>query len=145
MPVGDQPIGLTLADLNGDGKPELTTANFGANNVSVLINVSPVPSGVPPSATVPAFQLATPRPNPSSGPLQLDFSLPGRGRATMAVYDAQGRLVRTLVDGVLGAGPHSLVWDGRNSRGRTVPAGRYFLVVSDATGRLRFAPAAIVR
>ena len=29
---------LALSDLNGDGKPDLTTANYGANTVSVLIN-----------------------------------------------------------------------------------------------------------
>ena len=34
------PVGLCIADLNGDGKPELVTANDGNNTVSVLQNTS---------------------------------------------------------------------------------------------------------
>jgi hypothetical protein len=38
--TGTTPVGLCMADLNGDGKPELITANDGNNTVSVLQNTS---------------------------------------------------------------------------------------------------------
>ena len=33
-----QPSSVAIGDLNGDGKPDLATANLGANSVSVLLN-----------------------------------------------------------------------------------------------------------
>lgn len=44
----------------------------------------------------------------------------------LAVYDLKGRLVRTLVDGVLPAGPDEAVWDGRTDAGREAASGAYF-------------------
>jgi hypothetical protein len=35
--VGGFPISVAVADLNGDGRPDLVTANFGSDNVSVLL------------------------------------------------------------------------------------------------------------
>jgi hypothetical protein len=36
--TGGNPDSVTIGDLNGDGKPDLTTTSFGGNSVSVLIN-----------------------------------------------------------------------------------------------------------
>ena len=36
--VGTNPFGLAIGDLDGDGKPDLAVANYGANTVSVLGN-----------------------------------------------------------------------------------------------------------
>ena len=35
--VGDRPAAITVADLNGDGAPDLLVANAGSNDVSVLL------------------------------------------------------------------------------------------------------------
>jgi hypothetical protein len=40
IPVASAPSGLTAADLNGDGKPDLVVAAAGANAASVLINTT---------------------------------------------------------------------------------------------------------
>jgi len=48
------------------------------------------------------------------------------GRVRIDVFDASGRLVRTLLDEYRGAGRHSVVWDGRNNAGSVVPSGIYF-------------------
>jgi len=45
----------------------------------------------------------------------------------LAVYDARGRKVTTLVEGRSDAGEHAVVWDGTDSRGRKVSSGIYFL------------------
>jgi large repetitive protein len=37
--TGTDPVGITVADVNGDGRPDLIIANEGSNDVSILINV----------------------------------------------------------------------------------------------------------
>lgn len=64
-------------------------------------------------------------PNPFNPSTTLAFELPAAGRARVAVFDLAGRLVRTLVEAPLGAGPHRATWDGRDDAGRVVGAGTY--------------------
>ena len=47
--TGAGPISVAVGDLNGDGKPDLATANFNANTISVLINITG------PGAATPGF------------------------------------------------------------------------------------------
>jgi glucose/arabinose dehydrogenase len=45
--------------------------------------------------------------------------------ARVSVYDLQGRLVRTVQHSAVGAGEHSIAWDGRDDAGRSVADGIY--------------------
>jgi hypothetical protein len=81
----------------------------------------PVPSR-PPYA---GFELAC-HPNPCNPAATITFSLASSGHANLAIYDAQGRLVRTLVNGSLAGGSHSIVWNGTNGSGARVASGVYF-------------------
>jgi len=36
--TGTNPVGITVADVNGDGRPDLVIANKGSNDVSILLN-----------------------------------------------------------------------------------------------------------
>jgi hypothetical protein len=38
LQAGDNPVALTVGDWNGDGKPDLATANFDSHDVSILLN-----------------------------------------------------------------------------------------------------------
>ena len=40
--VGSNPQSVAVGDFNGDGKPDLAVANSDSNNVSVLINNTPM-------------------------------------------------------------------------------------------------------
>jgi flagellar hook assembly protein FlgD len=42
------------------------------------------------------------------------------------LIDVTGRVVRKLADGELPGGAQPLTWDGRDDRGRAMPAGVYF-------------------
>ncbi len=42
--VGQYPLSVTGDDLNGDGRPDLVTANYDGNNVSVLLNTTASPA-----------------------------------------------------------------------------------------------------
>jgi hypothetical protein len=53
--------------------------------------------------------------------------------ARLAIFDAEGRLVRNLVDGKLDAGVHRLLWDGRNNRSVRVACGVYFVRLATPT------------
>lgn len=64
--------------------------------------------------------------HPASGVLRLRYSLPAAGPASLRLFDAGGRAVRTLVAGSAGAGAHLVEWDGRDDRGGLLPSGTYF-------------------
>jgi len=87
---------------------------------------------VPPSAV--ALALWPPAPNPSHGPVRFRFALARAGAARLAIYATNGARVRTLMSEPREAGPGEASWDGRDARGRRVPAGLY-LARLDAGGR----------
>jgi plastocyanin len=65
-------------------------------------------------------------PNPVQGRTELRFRLTEPGRATIEIVDVLGRRVRSLHEGTVGAGVHTVAWTGDNDSGRPVPAGMYF-------------------
>ncbi len=83
------------------------------------------------------WALGAARPNPffPAGQEQTTVFLdaPQSGPATVRIFDAQGRLVRLLLDGDLTAGRHALQWDGRRENGSAARAGVYFYRL-DAAG-----------
>jgi flagellar hook assembly protein FlgD len=62
--------------------------------------------------------------NPST---TIEFALPEAGPVRLAVYAANGRELARLLDERLPAGPARVEWDGRDSSGRALPSGLYFL------------------
>ncbi|MCE9627298.1 MAG: T9SS type A sorting domain-containing protein, partial [Candidatus Eisenbacteria bacterium] len=82
----------------------------------------------------PVLALSAPSPNPSHGSLEFAFSLPSEGHARLHILDAQGRVVRTLLDGTRPAGRTSLRWDGRDASGRHAGAGLYWVRLETAGG-----------
>jgi hypothetical protein len=65
-------------------------------------------------------------PNPFNPMTRIAFSIPATERVRVSIFDVRGRLVRTLVDGVLDAGRHDLPWDGTDRAGESVASGVYF-------------------
>lgn len=65
-------------------------------------------------------------PNPFNPQTELRFNLPVDGQVRLTVYDVGGRTVRRLFDGRLPAGPHQVVWDGRDDSGLDLASGVYF-------------------
>ncbi len=73
------------------------------------------------------LSLAAPQPNPAPGATTLRFALPRAGAVSLAVFDPNGRRVRTLAEGERPAGEQSVRWDGRGESGDRVGAGLYFV------------------
>lgn len=76
------------------------------------------------------------RPNPFRDATTIAFGLPDRQWASLVVYDVNGRRVRTLVRGELGAGSHESTWDGRDDIGGQVTSGVYFGVLKTGKDQL---------
>jgi hypothetical protein len=66
------------------------------------------------------------RPNPSSESSTLVFELPRASHVRLDVFDANGRLVRRVAASYLGAGTHTVPWDGRDGHGVLVASGIYW-------------------
>ena len=88
-----------------------------------------VPAGAdgPEDDNVPAAaRLVGAFPNPFNPVTRLVYELPERAMVDLRIYDVRGRLVRTLVvRDEQGPGRQSVVWRGRDDRGRAVATGVY--------------------
>ncbi len=65
-------------------------------------------------------------PNPFVTSTTLRFYLPREKRISVEVYDAEGRVVRKVAEGVSGPGMHRIIWDGRSGNETEVAPGIYF-------------------
>ncbi len=116
------PIGykIVAVDIHGNVSPARWTAPSGTTGVGEDLPL--------------ALAFAPVTPNPVRGEAMLRFALPADARVTLAVYDAQGRRVRTIADGERRAGEHVVRWDGDDDSGHALAAGLYFVRL-DAAGR----------
>jgi hypothetical protein len=85
-----------------------------------------VPSGMAPRV-LPA------RPNPFTDATDISYEVPAPKHVTLRVYSVTGKLVRTLVDATVSQGVHRAPWNGRDSAGRVVSSGIYFVKLSDGS------------
>jgi hypothetical protein len=66
-------------------------------------------------------------PNPFNPTTTIRYDVPvGGGAVTLRVYDVHGRLVRTLVDERQSPGQKTVVWQGKDDRGKGIATGVYF-------------------
>lgn len=70
--------------------------------------------------------LAQNRPNPFKTSTTIHFAMAQPGHVDLTVFDVNGRAMRTLVNGDLGAGNHDVAWSGENNQGARVSPGVYF-------------------
>jgi hypothetical protein len=78
------------------------------------------------AAAVTSYELMQNYPNPFNPSTKISFALPEAAAVSLKIYDIAGQLVQSLVDGVMEAGRHQVVWDGTNQHGVKVASGVYF-------------------
>jgi hypothetical protein len=69
-------------------------------------------------------------PNPFNPSTTITFRLAKPANARLAIYDASGMLVRTLINGSINGGVQRIQWNGLNDSGSAVASGVYFYRVS---------------
>jgi uncharacterized repeat protein (TIGR01451 family) len=157
IPTGDQIFSTAAAgDIDGDGDVDVAFASYdasvnildfpgastpeayewatlGGNNYRTAKygDVGPV-TAVAPGAPAP-LRLAMHQnsPNPFAAGTQIRYVVPADRRVTLKVFNVGGRLVRTLVEGAVPAGPNVVRWDGRDSGGNALSSGIYFYRLQD--------------
>ena len=87
--------------------------------------------------------LTRPVPNPTAGPLRLQYWLPAPAAVRLSVLDAQGREVAVLARGFLPAGLATATWNGETGNGRA-PSGMY-VIRMQAGGRSHVQKFALLR
>jgi len=85
-------------------------------------------------------------PNPGCGDQTIEFAVEP-GDARVGIFDAAGRLVRSMPAPAAGSGPSRVLWDGRDSQARPVSAAVYYvrLLHGDANAPVTWPAARIVR
>lgn len=83
-----------------------------------------VGGGVP--ARSDRFSIDPARPNPMNPVVTIPFTVKESVRVSLRVLDVNGRLVATLLDAPVAAGPHEVVWRGTDRLGREAGSGVYF-------------------
>jgi hypothetical protein len=103
---------------------DASDANFTIDAVSGKVGASALAgsfSGDGFSAGIPTdYALEANYPNPFNPATTIRYALPEQAQVTLVVYDAMGREVRRLVDGLQGAGVHEVTFDAAS-----LPSGVY--------------------
>ena len=67
------------------------------------------------------FRLSQNYPNPFNPTTAISYRLSASSQTTLKIFDIQGRVIATLVNGIEEAGDHTVTWNAR-----TLPSGAYF-------------------
>lgn len=120
MLIYEASTGSLLAGPIGVGLPPVSIAVLADNQIiAVEEQISARPQQT---------NLGEAYPNPFNASTLIPLTLGEQaGPVSLVVYDALGRQVRSLVAGILPAGVHALVWDGRDDRGQGVGSGPYLV------------------
>ena len=110
---------LSWVDMRASGKEDLKDV-YTLRLADHDTGVEPLP------AVARGFELAQNVPNPFNPSTEIAFQILRAGPARLEVFDLQGRLMRTLHDGPLGAGTYQRSFDGRDATGSPLASGVYF-------------------
>ena len=72
------------------------------------------------------FTLSQNYPNPFNPSTTISFDLPKESNVEISVFNIKGQKVKTMMNDVLPAGNHSVVWNGKNNNNESVSSGIYF-------------------
>jgi len=99
------------------------SAFFFSGVVSAVGDDEERPFELPPLVTA----LSGAHPNPFNPLTTIRFSLAREQQVKVSVFDLSGRRVAELVNGVMPAGDHPVLWNGKDSTGRNVSSGSYMI------------------
>jgi hypothetical protein len=129
----DDPTHIDLA-ISGDGvwhiayRNQIEHALYHATTTDTIITgVDDKESPWEPETEMVAFHLEQNVPNPFNPQTTIMYSIGKTENVVLAVFDVNGRLIRTLVNERKTSGKHHAAWDGTNNQGDRIASGVYFL------------------
>jgi subtilisin family serine protease len=129
---------ITHSDITGSGADVVSVAIDGAllsGTAPIYVQgcgsgsgkVKPHDPGEAPERVPGITSLGNALPSPFNRETTIPYQVGTQGtHVRIAVYDAAGRLVRTLVDRWQAPGMYRAAWDGRDGSGKTLSSGVYF-------------------
>lgn len=109
----------------GAGCYKLEAVDTHGNRSAAMVVLPPAVAGVG-GEGIERAAFSAPQPNPARRDARFQLMLPRPSRVTIGIFDATGRKVRQLLEGVVASGANALVWDLTDADGKPVPAGLYF-------------------
>jgi hypothetical protein len=118
-----------IRDSDSQGPPECASDDFISTWIACVLNWAGLTNiGVTEPGAMPAFvtTLGQSFPNPMNPTAEIHYSIGSPGKVRLRIFDVSGRVVRTLVEEVKGAGEYTVAWDGRNDSGKRLGSGVFF-------------------
>ena len=128
-PVGNiTPVAVTTTAMGDVGVFVATGYNGSYITAHEVFHTGVGVAEKPGHATKPlTFGLGSAKPNPTHGYAGISYTTTKTGPVSLKIYDATGRLVRTLVDNPhMPAGAKTAYWNGKDNNHQSVAAGVYF-------------------
>jgi hypothetical protein len=88
----------------------------------------------PPDLIPSQFILKQNYPNPFNPSTTIEFYLPHPSPAVFSIYNLLGETVKSVDLGLIAAGRHTIIWNGRDNNGRPVASGIYFYRLETSEG-----------
>lgn len=135
-----RPFGALFQEWQGDASGADTTAAVVMDRDKTITAVFYLPASVDDAVHHLPDQLALYQnyPNPFNPETHIQYDLPAEMTVQLEIFNIQGRLVRTLFQGIQPAGSYTEVWDAARDDGTAVTSGVYLL-------RLRTAQSTLIR
>jgi hypothetical protein len=119
-PTGGAALNQWIGDASGNSNPLSITMDGNKTILAEILERATAVENLPI-----AFALSI-HPNPSRGPIRIEYALPRETQMKLRVFDIGGREVVRLVDGLQPAGKHVAIWSGV-SGGKDLPSGIYLV------------------
>ncbi len=122
FPSGHTDTKVWVNDWNEDGTPDLVLGNY---HDSVHLYIA-YPLGIAENRSAALSKIMLASPNPARDRMSVSYYVARSGMVDLAVFDANGRFIKTLVSAHHGIGNYGITWDGRDATRLRVAAGVYF-------------------
>lgn len=122
----DFPLGVYTGGSCFDGQ-YLYVGQVTSNRIIVYdLGITGVEAGGTTQPKPATYALGQAYPNPARGGVNISFSLPRDGKASLTVYNVLGQPVAALLNGAVKAGTKTVSWNARTAKGQLAPSGVYF-------------------
>ena len=93
-------------------------------------NVIAIPANVDNEKNKKDIYLFSNYPNPCNPSTNISFSLPGKRKVTITIYDIFGRQIKKLLDAEMSEGINNITWNTDDDKGYKVTGGIYICKLS---------------